>query len=47
MTKIWTTEDTLKALAMLFIALCFFLAIQALYAAQARLNENQARKKAS
>ncbi len=46
MTKVWTNEDSLKVVAILFIATCFFGAIRALYAAQDRLNERQARKAA-
>ncbi|KAL3822957.1 hypothetical protein ACHAXA_011672 [Cyclostephanos tholiformis] len=46
MTKIWTTEDTLKVLAMLFIGLSFCLAVQALFNAQARLNARMEAKAA-
>jgi hypothetical protein len=43
MTKVWTTEDTLKVLAMLVIASFFFFALTGLFNAEAKLKAKEAK----
>ena len=43
MTKMWTTEDTLKVLAMLLIASFFFFALTGLMNAEAKLKAKEAK----